>query len=228
MNYRHRLGNFLRDYKGTLLFLGLMLVFRASYADWMLVPTGSMNPTILEGDRILVDKHVYGWRIPFTTVRLSSGADPQRGDIVVFDSPKDGTSLVKRVIGLPGDTVAMRDEQLYINGRALEYAEAEDRDQLLSQARREGPLFYSEQLGEFEHSVMFLSKRKAMRNFDAIRIPAGQYLMLGDNRDNSEDSRFIGLVPRDSIVGKATRVVASLNPENFYLPRGDRFLSPLL
>src|SRR2546430_2590910 len=90
-----------RNYHGTLLFLLLMLGFRSAWADWITVPTGSMNPTILEGDRLLVDKHVFGLRIPFTLVRLTAGEDPARGDIVVFDSPSDGKSLVKRVIALP-------------------------------------------------------------------------------------------------------------------------------
>ncbi len=99
-----------REYRGSLLFLFLMLVFRSAWADWVSVPTGSMNPTILEGDRVLVDKHVYGLRIPWTLVRLSDGRDPTRGEIVVFDSPRDGTSLVKRVIGVPGDVIALDDQ----------------------------------------------------------------------------------------------------------------------
>src|SRR5687768_12346647 len=101
-----RVNRFWREYRATLLFLLLMLMFRSAWADWMTVPTGSMNPTILEGDRILVDKHVFGWRLPWTLARLTGGRDPQRGEIVVFDSPADGTSLVKRVIGVPGDVIA--------------------------------------------------------------------------------------------------------------------------
>ncbi len=93
-----------------------MMVFRSAFADWMLVPTGSMNPTIVEGDRILVNKMAYGLRVPFTTQRLTEGSDPQRGDIAIFPSPEDGVVLVKRVVGLPGDTIQMRDERLLING----------------------------------------------------------------------------------------------------------------
>ena len=81
-----------------------------------------MNPTIVEGDRLLVDKAAFGWRIPFTTIRLTQGEDPQRGDIVIFSSPEDGTVLVKRVIGLPGDMIEMRDEHLSINGKFVDYA----------------------------------------------------------------------------------------------------------
>lgn len=91
-----------REYRTYLLFLGLMLCFRSAWADWVTVPTGSMNPTVLEGDRLLIDKHVFGLRIPFTLTHLTTGDNPARGDIVVFDSPADGISLVKRVAGLPG------------------------------------------------------------------------------------------------------------------------------
>src|SRR5215469_10542316 len=117
MRLHQRVMKLLAANKSLLIFLGLMLVFRSAVADWMYVPSGSMNPTIVEGDRILVDKAAYGWRIPFTTIRMTRGADPQRGDIAIFPSPEDGTVLVKRVVGLPGDTIEMRDEQLLINGR---------------------------------------------------------------------------------------------------------------
>src|SRR5688572_30726725 len=111
-----------REYRGSLLFLLLMLVFRSAWADWVSVPTGSMNPTIIEGDRVLVDKHVYGVRIPWTLIRLTDGRDPRRGEIVVFDSPVDDISLVKRVVGVPGDVVALGAEGLVINGVPARYS----------------------------------------------------------------------------------------------------------
>src|SRR5688572_33056204 len=117
-----RLNLYWREYRGTLLFLMLMLMFRSAWADWMTVPTGSMNPTILEGDRILVDKHVFGLRLPWTLIRLTDGRDPRRGEIVVFDSPADGISLVKRCVGLPGDVIAMDERGLMINGEYADYA----------------------------------------------------------------------------------------------------------
>ena len=95
-----------RNYRGSFAFLVLMLCFRSAWADWVRVPTGSMNPTILEGDRLLVDKHAFGLRVPFTLAHITAGEDPARGDIVVFDSPQTGTSLVKRVIGVPGDVAS--------------------------------------------------------------------------------------------------------------------------
>jgi len=216
--------------KSLLLFLGLMLCFRSAVADWIQVPTGSMNPTIVEGDRILVNKSAYGLRVPFTEVRLTQGSDPQHGDIVIFPSPKNGTMLVKRVVGVPGDTIAMIDEQLYVNGKAVEYMHAAtDRAdaELPSATRGEQRYYLSENLDGKTHPIMVLPNRNAMRSFEPVTVPAGEYFMLGDNRDNSGDSRYFGFVPRASIVGRAGRVAYSLDAERWYAPRADRFFSPL-
>src|SRR5262245_38263060 len=97
----HSLATGLRRYRATFLFLPLMFMCRSAWADWMTVPRGSMNPTIIEGDRSLVDKHVFGLRLPWTLIRLTDGRDPQRGEIVVFDPPNEGPTLVKRVAGVP-------------------------------------------------------------------------------------------------------------------------------
>lgn len=106
-----------------LLILALILFsIRSSLADWNDVPSGSMQPTILVGDRIFVNKLAYDLKVPFTTWHLAHWSDPQRGDIVVFYSPRDGTRLVKRVVGLPGDTVELRNDQLIINGQPVNYA----------------------------------------------------------------------------------------------------------
>lgn len=222
MRILKRLMRGLREHRSTLLFLTLMLAFRSSYADWLVVPTGSMNPTIIEGDRIFTNKHAYGWRIPFTHVRLTQGADPQRGEIAVFDSPKDGTRLVKRVIGVPGDTIEMRDEVLYINGQPLRYSAREFSHDILQATKQSQPEFITEHLGETPHAVMLLPQVMALRNFGPIAIPVDQYLMLGDNRDNSADSRYFGLVPRELFVGRTQHVLLSLNPEHYYLPRTSR------
>jgi signal peptidase I len=227
---RTRLRRFLSTHRSFFAFLALMLVFRSAVADWMYVPSGSMNPTIVEGDRILVDKLAYGLRIPFTTVRLTRGADPRRGDIVIFPAPDDGTVLVKRVVGLPGDTVAMRDERLLINGTPTDYAPLEDvsADAELPHATAALAHGYQlEKLDSREHAIMLLPERRADRSFGPVTVPDGQYLMLGDSRDNSRDSRYIGFVPRDSIIGRAFRVAYSLDAEHWYKPRGDRFFTRL-
>jgi len=229
MHLRRRVKHLLASNKSLLIFFALMMIFRSAVADWMYVPTGSMNPTIVEGDRILVDKAAYGLRIPFTTVRLTDGNDPQRGDIVIFDSPEDGTTLVKRVVGLPGDTIEMRDERLLINGVALDYDSANfpaDSD-LPRATRAQDHGYLAEKLGDGAHAIMVLPQRSAMRSFGPTLVPPDHYLMLGDSRDNSKDSRYIGFVPRASVVGRAFRVAYSLDAEHWYRPRADRVLSTL-
>ena len=114
-----------REYRDFALFIVLMIIFRSALADWNVVPTGSMKPTILEGDRILVNKLAYDFKVPLTHISVYKFADPKRGDIVVFDSKLADTRLVKRVIGLPGDTVEMRDNRLIINGVEARYSNIE-------------------------------------------------------------------------------------------------------
>src|SRR5213078_4867672 len=114
-----------REYRGFAVFIVLMIIFRSALADWNVVPTGSMKPTILEGDRILVNKLAYDFKIPLTQISIYKFADPKRGDIVIFDSKVADTRLVKRVIGLPGDTVEMRDNRLTINGIEARYTRFE-------------------------------------------------------------------------------------------------------
>jgi signal peptidase I len=225
-----RIVRWLAANKSFFVFLGLMLMFRSAVADWMLVPTGSMNPTIVEGDRVLIDKAAYGWRVPFTTVRLTDGADPARGDIVIFPSPEDGTTLIKRVVGLPGDTVEMRNERVLINGVPADYrpGTAPPADAELPAATRAlAHEYVREDLAGREHDVMLLPQRRADRSFGPIKVPDGQYLVLGDSRDNSKDSRYIGFVPRASMIGRAFGVAYSLDAERWYAPRGDRFFAKL-
>src|SRR5215472_4750614 len=124
---RHKLMKAWQEYRGFALFVVLMIIFRSALADWNVVPSGSMKPTILEGDRILVNKVAYDLRIPLTHIAIHNFADPKRGDIIVFDSSAAGTRLVKRVIGLPGDTVSMTDNRLAINGIEARYSNVERR-----------------------------------------------------------------------------------------------------
>jgi signal peptidase I len=224
-----RIATWWREYRGTLLFLVLMLGFRSAWADWVMVPTGSMNPTILEGDRVLIDKHVFGLRIPFTHLHLTAGADPARGDIVVFDSPTDGTSLVKRVIGVPGDVVSLEDEHLSVNGHAARYTarDAAALRGLLAETSRQHPLVLREAGLGAAHDILILPGRPARRSIPSVVVPPGMYFMMGDNRDNSADSRYFGFVPRSDIVGRATRVLVSLDPDHHHAPRSARFLAPL-
>ena len=218
-----------REYRSLVLFLLLMLSFRSAWADWVTVPTGSMNPTIIEGDRVWVDKHTFGLRVPFTLVHLTSGTDPRRGDIVVFDSPADGQSLVKRVAAIPGDTIELDGERLIINGRPASYGQADPRhlSDLLATTAAQNPVVLTENSFGPAHDILILPARSSERVFGPVAVPEGTYFMLGDNRDNSADSRYIGFVPRRNIVGRAKRVAVSLDPEHHFLPRMRRFLSPL-
>lgn len=203
-----------------LLVMAIILPFRSAIADWYEVPSGSMKPTIVEGDRIFVDKLAYDLKLPFTTLHLAHWADPARGDIVVFYAPDDGMRLVKRVVGVPGDVVELRADRLYVNGVPAVYRNARP-------APTADDITAEESVGPRRHAVMFLPDVAAYRTFGAVRVPPGKYFMMGDNRDNSRDSRYFGFVPRAAIVGRATRVVVSLNPDHLYLPRGGRVLRPL-
>jgi signal peptidase I len=201
---------------------------RSSLADWNDVPSGSMKPTILEGDRIYVDKMAYDLKVPFTTWHLAQWSNPNRGDIVVFYSPHDGKRLVKRVVGLPGDLVELRNEQLVINGNPVDYASLST--QISGQVQDvEGQhgVFATERLAAHPHAIMAVPGLPAKRSFGPIRVPEGQYFMMGDNRDNSFDSRYFGTVERKRILGKAIDVVFSINKTNYWLPRSQRFFKPL-
>ena len=206
--------------------------FRSAIADWNDVPTGSMIPTILEGDRIFVNRLAYDLKVPFTTWHLARWADPQRGDIVVFFSPADGKRLVKRVIGRPGDEIALQKEQLLINGKAIHYEPLAP--ELVNQfANQLAPapqgqyLFFSEHLAEKTHPVMIMPGIPALRTFGPVVVPKDHYFLMGDNRDNSADSRYFGFVERRRIVGQATAIALSLDYTRHYRPRWNRFFSRL-
>ena len=201
--------------------------FRSAIADWNDVPTGSMKPTILEGDRIFVNKLAYGLRFPLTSWRLAEWDGPQRGDIVILFSPADGTRLVKRVIGLPGDEISMVNNRVIINGIALTYDRPHAAAQNGLDDSGRGLLVGRETLDETDHSIMLTPRVRSKRTFEPVRLSDGEYFVMGDNRDNSRDSRFFGKVKRSSIVGRVGGVVMSLDLENYYKPRWDRFFSGL-
>lgn len=207
-----------QENKSLLLFLTLMFIFRSAVADWNEVPTGSMKPTIMEGDRILVNKMAYDIRVPFTHISLHKIADPARGDIIVFDSKVAEKRLVKRVVGIPGDKVEMINNVLYINGDELDYSDISVTADFVDRL---------ENLLGVEHRVRLSRYGAAVSSFNPIIVPEGSYLALGDNRDQSADSRSIGFIPRDEIVGRTRSVVLSFNYDNYYIPRSDRFLHRL-
>jgi signal peptidase I len=224
-----KVGKLWRDkLKPILLMILVLTSFRSAIADWNDVPTGSMKPSILEGDRIFVNKLAYGLKIPFTTWHLAHWNRPQRGEIVVFNSPKDGMKLVKRVVGVPGDVIVMVDNRLYINGQPVEYGPLPDATvNSLPTGDRVAHGFADEKLGTGVHAVMSTPGLQAMRTFGPITVPADEYFMMGDNRDNSADSRYIGTVKLDQILGRSSWVALSLDYAHYYLPRWGRFFKSI-
>jgi signal peptidase I len=187
-----------------------------------------MKPTIIEGDRIFANKLAYDLKVPYTTLRIASWEDPKRGDIVVFNSPADGKCLVKRIVGIPGDIIAMRNNHLSINGEALGYKsfdlESLETSTSSSDAIQE---IYIEDLTGYKHKTMVTPYQPSIRSFEPVIVPDGHYFMMGDNRDNSADSRYFGFVDRRAILGQATAIVISLDLQHYYQPRWLRFFTKL-
>jgi len=202
-----------------ILFILLMSVFRSAVADWYTVPTGSMQPTIKVGDRIIVNKMAYDLRFPFSQLTLFKVGEPKRGEIVVFESKAADNRLIKRMIGLPGDVIEMKNEKLYINGNALSYKVTEQNSQ---------QLLAIEQVDSINHIVRIDKERSnQLSNFHPVTVPENHYLVLGDNRRNSSDSRVYGFVPRHELKGKATTIAFSFDYDNYYLPRENRFFKDI-
>jgi len=218
-----------REWIKPLLLVGIVLFpLRSAVADWNDVPSGSMLPTILIGDRIFVNKLAYDLKVPFTTWQLAHWADPQRGDIVVLWSPYDGKRLVKRVVGVPGDRIETKNQRLFVNGQPASYRplppeeiRAWDLEALQADALE------LETLGDRTHQVMVRSTEAIGASYGPVTVPPGRYFLMGDHRDNSFDSRFWGFADRERIVGRAQAVVLSLDHERYYLPRWNRFFRRL-
>ena len=210
-------------YRYAIIFWLCFGVFRTSLADWNPIPSGSMRPTLLEGDVVLVNRVAYDLKVPLTDISLAKLDNPQRGDVVTFSSPTDGTRLIKRVLALPGDVVEMRDEKLIINGQRASYQEAGQAMEPLGEGNFALAQRFDETIGERTQQIQVLPSVVARRNFGPVTIPADQFMMLGDNRDNSVDSRYIGLVPRQLLIGRAVRVLVSADIKGNWMPRGERF-----
>jgi signal peptidase I len=225
-----RLKRIWRDFAVPVLVTAVVLfTFRSAVADWNDVPTGSMKPTLLEGDRIFVNKLAFGLRVPFTLEWITRWGGPVRGDVVVLFSPApDGTRLVKRAVGVPGDVIELRDNKLVVNGEPAEYGPLDDETvEQIPEAERARHGFAAETTSGRTHPVMNTPSRPSDRSFGPVTVPAGHYFVMGDNRDESADSRVFGFVPEDRIVGRATGVIFSLDYERMYLPRADRFFRSL-
>lgn len=213
----------LRDNKH---FVAILLVFgfvRTAVADWNPVPTGSMRPTILEGDVVFVNRLAYDLKLPLTDRILVHLGEPRRGDIITFSSPKDGSRLIKRIVALPGDTVQMRGNRLTIDGETIDYAPLGEVIETLGGRRVVRAERARETFGADAHTIQWLQGAMSRSNFGPLTVPPDQYLMLGDNRDDSEDSRYFGLVPRERLIGRAERILVSADIKDHWQLRLDRF-----
>jgi signal peptidase I len=214
--------NWARENKGWLMFLLLFGVFRTAVADWNPIPSASMRPSLLEGDVVFVNRLAFDLKVPLTDVIVTRLGEPKRGDVVTFSSPHDGTRLIKRLIALPGDVVQMRNELLIINGKRADYAVLE-RAMEPVEGRHFDAFRLNETMGGERHRIQVMPQLNAARNFGPVTIPADHFMMLGDNRDNSADSRYFGLVPRQLLIGRAERVLVSADYQGNWMPRTERF-----
>lgn len=193
---RSRLRRIMRELVMLAAFVLVLLSARSTLADHYRVPSGSMEPTIEVGDRILVNKAAYGLRVPFTTAYVARFHGPAIGDVVVLDSPEEDKVLLKRVVGVPGTTIEVRGGRVVIDGKL---APVEHR-----------PDGLHEQLGAADHSLRLT--QGGGPDWGPVAIPQGRYLVMGDNRGDSRDGRFFGLVTGEAILGRAMGVYWRAGP----------------
>ena len=179
---------FRKEVAPILLALVLVTAARSSLADHYYVPSGSMEYSLMPGDRVVVDKTAYGWRIPYTKFDVIAGHAPQRGEIALFDSPDDGKMLIKRIVAVGDDVVALQDGHLFINGVALARGDGGD-------------------LEQFGDRIATLNLRDGGGpSFSRLRVPSGKVLAIGDHRGNSQDGRFFGFIDERELYGRAVAV----------------------
>ena len=193
----------------------IVLVFRSFIAEPFKIPSGSMMPTLLIGDFILVNKFSYGLRLPVLGTKILAIGSPQRGDVFVFrfpnpdhDPKKQGEDYIKRVIGLPGDEISYHNKTLLVNGKEIPQSYVGPYE---PGGNPSGYEVHDEMLPGVEHHILKLPSRLSKEG--DWKVPAGQYFAMGDNRDNSEDSRYWGFVPEENLVGKAFVIWMNSSPE---------------
>ena len=191
--------------KSFLPVLVIVLILRSFLIEPFQIPTGSMIPTLEVGDFILVNKYAYGVRLPIIGTKIMDVDDPERGEVMVFIPPHENKPYIKRVIGLPGDTVRYEDKNLYINGELIDKEYVEPITVDTSIGGLAGTLF-TETINGVEHATQHIDAVGRRRARTTWVIPNGHYFMMGDNRDNSSDSREWGAVPEQDIVGKAVAI----------------------
>lgn len=193
----------LKNNSGLIILFTSIFMFRTAIADWSPVPTSSMEPTILPGDVLLVNKTILGPAIPFTEARLFAFAQPQRGDIITFTPPHKDSTFVKRVIGIPGDRIRTEGLQVFVNGKALPLS-------IIEQGQDSGRLKATETIDGRTHEITLDTSRGMLEVETEITVPPHAYFVMGDFRNLSEDSRYFGFVSEDKIIGRATRLMVSI------------------
>ncbi|MBN2041069.1 MAG: signal peptidase I [Spirochaetes bacterium] len=195
-----------KDITFNIILILFIFFIRASVMGNYLVPTGSMNPTITEGDRFISNNIAYGIRLPLTNNHIIRWGIPDRGDIIAFTSPVDKkTNLAKRVIGVPGDRIEFNNNKIYINSRLLKRKFVSENTDFY---------FYEEELSRNVRYTIQKMKFRSLRIDDfALTVPGNHLFVMGDNRDNSNDSRFWGFVPVENVLGKLKFCYFSMNPE---------------
>lgn len=187
----------------------IVLLLRSFLVEPFRIPSGSMMPTLLIGDFILVNKFTYGIRLPVIHTKIIDIGEPKRGDIVVFRFPKDPrVDYIKRIVGLPGDRIGYLNKQVYVNGQPVKQTALG----VYEGAGQGGELLLSEELGTVTHDILVRKGDPSVKEGEFI-VPEGQYFVMGDNRDNSNDSRFWGAVPEGNLVGRAFFIWMSWDSE---------------
>ena len=208
---------FVSEAKSIFIIIISVLTFRSVFFEPFRIPSGSMIPTLMIGDFILVNKFAYGLKVPFTDfvlgetsfnpIYIAGKSDPKRGDVVVFKYPKDlSVNYIKRVVGLPGDTLEIRNKVVYINDKAIEPHEIDGKAIMADmddKFKGYNLKFNKVKTGEHEHIIQQDNDNYFKVDFDKITIPAGKFFMMGDNRDFSYDSRYWGFISHEQIKGRA-------------------------
>ena len=185
----------------------IVLLFRSFLFEPFKIPSGSMIPTLLVGDFIVVNKYSYGLRLPVVNKKILSLGEPERGDVVVFRYPVDpSVNFIKRLIGLPGDTITYRNKELFVNGESVSKQEngRYTSDEVKCSTPRADAVRFHETVGDVEHDIL-LHERSGSRNGQWV-VPEGHYFVMGDNRDRSNDSREWGFVPEENMMGRAVGI----------------------
>ena len=184
----------------------IVLLLRSFVFEPFRIPSGSMIPTLLIGDFILVSKFSYGLRLPVVHTKILETGEPARGDVAVFRFPNDPRQdYIKRVVGLPGDEIEYRDRALWLNGERVPVSDPAPYVSPISDAVVAGETRFEEDLEGVAHDIL-LSDSPSRSPRTAWRVPEGHYFLVGDNRDHSNDSRYWGFVPEGNLVGRATRI----------------------